>query len=172
MLQKPPTYLSMVLCIEVLVILRSHMWNESPCFIGFSSTWTENFQMYKLGLEKAEKPEIKFSTSTGSWRKQGSSASLTPLKPLTMWITTNCGKFLKRWEFQTNILLLLYWLRQSLWLCGSQQTVENSERDGNTRPPDLPPEKSVCRLKLDMEQQTGSKSGKEYIKAVYCHLLI
>ena len=42
-------------------------------------------------------------------------------------------------------LLLLYWLRQSLWLCGSQQTVENSERDGNTRSPYLPPEKSVCR---------------------------
>ena len=40
---------------------------------------------------------------------------------------------------------LLYWLCQSLWLCGSQQTAENSERDGNTRPPDLPPEKSVCR---------------------------
>ena len=42
-------------------------------------------------------------------------------------------------------LLLLYWLCQNLWLCGSQQTVENSERSGNTRPPDLPPEKSVCR---------------------------
>ena len=42
-------------------------------------------------------------------------------------------------------LLLLYWLPQSLWLCESQQTVENYERDGNTRPPDLPPEKSVCR---------------------------
>ena len=42
-------------------------------------------------------------------------------------------------------LLLLYWLCQSLWLCGSTQTVENSERDGNTKPPDLPPEKSVCR---------------------------
>ena len=42
-------------------------------------------------------------------------------------------------------LLLLYWLCQSLWMCGSQQTVENSERDGNTRPPDLPLEKSVCR---------------------------
>ena len=42
-------------------------------------------------------------------------------------------------------LLLLYWLCQSLWLCGSQQTMENSERDGNTRPPYLPPEKSVCR---------------------------
>ena len=42
-------------------------------------------------------------------------------------------------------LLLLYWLCQSVWLCGSQQTVENSSRDGNTRPPYLPPEKSVCR---------------------------
>ena len=42
-------------------------------------------------------------------------------------------------------LLLFYWLRQSLWLCGSQQTVEHSLRNGNTRPPDLPPEKSVCR---------------------------
>ena len=49
----------------------------------------------------------------------------------------------------------------------------NSERDGNTRPPDLPLEKSVCRsgkkLELDMEQRTGSKQEKEYIKAVYCH---
>ena len=43
-------------------------------------------------------------------------------------------------------LFLLYWLCQSLWLCGSQSTVENSERDGNTRPPDLPLEKPVCRL--------------------------
>ena len=42
-------------------------------------------------------------------------------------------------------LLLLYWLCQSLWLCGSQQTVENSEKDGNIRPPDLHPEKPVCR---------------------------
>ena len=62
-------------------------------------------------------------------------------------------------------LFLLYWLCQSLWLCGSQETVENSERDGNTRPSDLPPAKSVCssgsQLQLYMEQQTGSKSEKE-----------
>ena len=51
--------------------------------------------------------------------------------------------------------------------------MDNSERDGNTRPPDLPLE--ICmevrkqQLELDMEQQTGSKSGKEYVKAVYCH---
>ena len=42
-------------------------------------------------------------------------------------------------------LLLLYWPCQSLWLCGSQQTVENSETDGNIRPPYLPSKKSVCR---------------------------
>ena len=68
-------------------------------------------------------------------------------------------------------LFLLYWLHQSLWLCGSQQTVENSLRNGSTRPPYLPPEKSVCRsrgnkqLEPDMEQWTGSKLEK----AVYCH---
>ena len=42
-------------------------------------------------------------------------------------------------------LLLLLWLHQSLWLCGLQQTVENSSRGGNTTPPFLPPEKPVCR---------------------------
>ena len=42
-------------------------------------------------------------------------------------------------------LLLFYWLFQSLWLCGSQQNVENSSRYGNTRPLYLPPDKSVCR---------------------------
>ena len=61
---------------------------------GFSSTLTENFQMYKLGLEEAEEPEVKL-TIVGSWRKQGSSikttasVSLTTLKPLPVWITTN-----------------------------------------------------------------------------------
>ena len=63
-------------------------------------------------------------------------------------------------EFQKKHLFLLYWLCQSLWLCGSQWTVENSERNGNTRPPDLPLKKPICRkqqLELDMEQQTGSK---------------
>ena len=42
-------------------------------------------------------------------------------------------------------LFLLYWLCQSIWLCGSQKTVEKFSRDGNTRPPELPSEKSVCR---------------------------
>ena len=63
---------------------------------------TENFQMSKLGLEKAEEPEIKLPTFAGSKRKQRNlrktftSVLLTTLKPLTMWIITNCGKLLKR----------------------------------------------------------------------------
>ena len=51
--------------------------------------------------------------------------------------------------------------------------MHNSERDWNTRPPDLSPEKSLVvkkqKLELDMEQMIGSKLGMEYIKAVYCH---
>ena len=56
-----------------------------------------NFQMFKLDLEKAEEPEMRFPTSVGSSKKQDSSrktsALLTMPKPLTVWITTNCGKF-------------------------------------------------------------------------------
>ena len=67
--------------------------------VGLSSMWTEKFQMYKLDLEKAEEPEIKLPTFTGSQKKQGNSrktsASLIMLKPLTVWITKNCGKFLE-----------------------------------------------------------------------------
>ena len=60
---------------------------------------TENFLMFRLVLEKAEEPEIKLPTSTGSWKKQESSrktstsASLNMPKLLTVWITINCGKF-------------------------------------------------------------------------------
>ena len=62
-----------------------------------------------LDLEKAEEPEIKLPTSTGSLRKQelsrkiSTSASLTMLKLLTVWITKNGGKFLKRWEYQNTL---------------------------------------------------------------------
>ena len=58
-----------------------------------------NCQMFKLALEKAEEPEIKLQTSAGSLKKQESTrktsifALLTMSKPLTVWITTNCGKF-------------------------------------------------------------------------------
>ena len=74
----------------------------------------------QAGFRKGRGPMIKLPTSVGSLKKQESSK-------------------------KKKNLLLLYWLCQSLWLCGSQKTVENSERDGYTRPPYLPPEKSVCR---------------------------
>ena len=60
-------------------------------------------------------------------------------------IANICSIIKKNMRIPEKHLFLLYWLCQSLWLCGLQQTVENSERDGNTRPPNLPPEKSVCR---------------------------
>ena len=109
--------------------------------------WTVNFQMFKLDLEKAEEPEIKLPTSTGSSKKQESSrktsisALLTMPKPLTVWTTTNCGKFFKRWEYQTT------------WPASWEICMQIRKQ----------------QLELDMEQQTGSKSRKEYIKAVYCH---
>ena len=75
---------------------------------GFNSMWTVKFQMFKLDSEKAEEPEIKLPISTGSSKKQESSRKtstsslLTTPKPLTVWITINCGKFWKRWKYQTT----------------------------------------------------------------------
>ena len=74
----------------------------------FSNPGLENreFQMFKLDLEKAEEPKINLPTSTGSSKKQESSrktftsALLTMPKPLTVWIKTKCGIFLKRWEYR------------------------------------------------------------------------
>ena len=71
---------------------------------------TKNSQKFKLDLEKSEEPEIKLPTSVGSSKKQENfrktsiSALLTMSKPLTVWITINCGKFLKRLEYQTTLL--------------------------------------------------------------------
>ena len=76
---------------------------------GFNSVCTVNFQMFKLVLEKGEEPEIKLPTSVGlskkqeSYRKTSTSALLTMPKPLTVWITTNSGKFFKRWVYQTTL---------------------------------------------------------------------
>ena len=107
-----------------------------------------NFQMFKLVLEKAEKSEIKLPTSTGSSKKQKSSRKtstlLTTPKLLTVWNTANCGKFWKIWEYQAS----------------------------------LPASWEICmqvkkqQLEPDMEQQTDSKLGKEYVKAVYCPVFI
>ena len=85
---------------------------------GFNNMWTMNFQMFKLVLEKAEEPEIKLPTLVRSSKKQEHSRKTSISTLLTM---------------------------PNLWLCRSQSTVENSERDGNTRPPDLPLDKPVCR---------------------------
>ena len=81
-------------CYYILLRLSSKSFK-----LGFNSTWTENFHMFKLDLEKAEEPEIKLPAFTGSYKRQGnsrktfSSASLATQKPLTLWITVNCGKF-------------------------------------------------------------------------------
>ena len=72
--------------------------------------------MLKLDLEKAEEQEIKLPTSVGSYKKQENSrktstfASLNMLKPLTVWITTNCGKFLEIGipDYLTCLLRSLY----------------------------------------------------------------
>ena len=94
-----------------------------------------NLQMFKLVLEKAEEPEIKLPTSTGSSKKQESSrktsisALLTMSKPLAVWITTNCRKFWKRWEYQTT------------WPTSWEICMQVRKQ----------------QLELDMEQQTGSK---------------
>ena len=76
------------------------------------------FQMFKLVLEKAEEPEIKLPTPTGSLKKQKSS--------------------------RKNIYICFVDYAKA-FDCVDHNKLENSSRDGNTRPPDLPLEKSVCR---------------------------
>ena len=117
--------------------LKVLIWNLIYAFskAGFSNTWTMNFQMFKLVLEKAKEPEIKSPTSSGSSKKQESSrktftsALLTMPKPLTVWITINCGKFWKRWEYQTT------------WPASWENYMQGRKQ----------------QLELDMEQQAGSK---------------
>ena len=94
--------------------------------------------MYKLDFKRAEEPEIKLPTSTGSQRKQ-----------------ENSSKIICFTDFS------------QAFDCVDHNKLENSERDGNTRLPCLSSEKPVCRSR--MEQQTVSKLGKVYVKAVYCH---
>ena len=128
----------------------SHMlvkWCLKFSKLGFSNTRTMNFHIFKLVLEKAEEPEIKLPTSDvlskkqESSRKTSTSALWTTPTPLTVWITADCGKFWKRREYQTT------------WPASWEICVQVKKK----------------QLELDMEQQTGSKSGKEYIEAVYCH---
>ena len=101
----------------------------------------------QAGLEKAEESEIKLPTSLESSKKQESprkistSDLLTMPKTLTMWITINSGKFFKRWEYQTT------------WPASWETYMQVKKQ----------------QLELDMDQETGSKLGKEYIKAVHSH---
>ena len=85
--------------------------------------------MFKLGLEKAEEPDIKLPTSVGLSKKQESSRKESTSALLTVWITTNCGKFFKRWEYQT------------IWPASWEIHMQVRKQ----------------QLELDMEQQTGSK---------------
>ena len=66
-----------------------------------------NFQMFKLDLEKAEKPEIKLPTSVGSSKKQEFQQNIyfcfIDYVKAFVWFTINCGKFWKRWEYQTTL---------------------------------------------------------------------
>ena len=113
--------------------------------LGFNSTWTKNFQMFKM--EKAEEQENKLPTSIGSSKKQensrktSTSASLTMLKPLTIWITTN-------WK-------ILHDMGMPDTLPVSWETCMQIK-------------KQQSGLDIDNEW-TGSKLGKEYVKAVYCN---
>ena len=102
--------------------------------------------MYKLDLEKAEEPEAKLPTSSGSQKKQGNSrksfisGSLTMLKPLTLWITANCGKF---FFFFLKIL-------KEMGL-----------------PPYLPPEKSVCSSSATVRTRLGTMDQFQTGKGVH-----
>ena len=91
------------------------------------------FQMFKLDFKKAEEPEIKLPTFTGSSKKQEFQKNIyfcfTDNAKAFVWITTNCGKFWKRWEYQTN------------WPASWETYVQVRKQ----------------QLELDMEWQTGSK---------------
>ena len=109
---------------------------------GFSKMWTVNFQLFKLELEKAEELEIKLPTS---WKGREFQKNIyfcfnDYVKTFDC-ITTNCGKLLKRWEYQTT--------RSASWEICMQVKKQ--------------------QLEPDMKQWTGSKLGKEFVKAVYCH---
>ena len=95
---------------------------------GFNSTWTTNFQMFKLELEKAEEPEIKLRIP----EKIFISALLTMPKLLTVWITINYGKILKRWEYQTTWTasweICIQVRKQQLELDMENRLVPNRER--------------------------------------------
>ena len=100
--------------------LLEEAWQPIPVFLPGESPWTEK----PGGLQSIDLQRVRHN-----WVTKHSTSHLMEIL---------CD--LSKWH-----LFLLCWLCQRLWLCGSQETVENSERDGNTRPPDMPLEKPVCR---------------------------
>ena len=107
-------------------------WELPDVQVGFRKGREARDQMAKICCI-IEKQQNSKETST--------SASLTTLKPLTVWIMTNCGKFFKRWEYQTTL--------PAFW-----ETYISVKKQ---------------QLEWDMEQWTGCKWGKEHVKAVYCY---
>ena len=104
------------------------VWFSKSFKLGFSNTWTENFQMHKLCLEKAEELEIKLPTFVGLWRKQGNSrktstsAALTTLKPLTVCMNhSKLWKILKQMAIPDQLPCLL-----RNWYAGQEATVRTS----------------------------------------------
>ena len=108
--------------------------------------WTVNFQMFKLVLEKAEEPEIKLPTSTGSSKKQDSSRKTCYFCFIDYAKAFDCVDHNKLWK----ILKQEY---QTIWPASWETCLQVKKQ----------------QLEPDMEQQTGSKLRKEYIKTVYCH---
>ena len=90
-------------------MIGSWNWRGRYKFDGITIAFNKTIANQGTLMEKAEESEIKLPTSFGSsekqenYRKVSTSALLTMPKPLTVWITTNSGKFLKRWEYQTTL---------------------------------------------------------------------
>ena len=131
-------------CTIALISHASKVSSKSSKVV-FNSTWTKNFQIYKLDLEKADEPETKLPTSVGSSKNE------------------------KAWEFQKNICFCFigytkafdYVDHSKLWKILKEMGYKTT----------LPAFREVKKqqLELDVEQWTGSKLGKEYVKAEYCH---
>ena len=110
-----------------------------------ASAWTMNSRCSSWISKRQRNQRLNYQHPLDHWkskssRKTSTYALLTMPKPLIVWITTNCGKFWKRWEYQTT------W--SAFWEICMQVRKQ--------------------QLEMDMEQQTGSKSWKERVKAVYC----
>ena len=105
------TYNSEILKSQCSIVLISHVSKVMLKILQARLQQYVNRELLddKVDLERAEEPEIKLPISLGSQKKQESSrktstsVSLTTLKPSTVWIITNCGKFLKRLEYQTTL---------------------------------------------------------------------